>query len=111
METVRRAELVEEAAARPVVGTRGTAGRCHRFGAAFGLDLVELISHFLDRLVVWDLLPCALALLAHALERVVDAGGVVDMQKRTGAAAAQTAMVGVIRIAFDLDHVAILDVG
>ena len=111
VEAVRRAELVEEAAASPVVGARRAARRGHGLGAAFGLDLVELVGHFLNSLVVRDLLPLALALFAHALERMVDAGGMVDMQQRARAAAAQAALAGVIRIAFDLDHIAILNVG
>lgn len=111
METVRRAELVQEAAARPVVGTRGAAGRGHGLRAAFGLDLVEFVGNLLDGLVVRDLLPLALALLADALERVVDASRVVHVQKRAGAAAAQASLARVIRIALDLNYVAVLDVG
>ena len=111
METVRRAELVQEAAASPVVGTRGAARRGHGLGAGFGLDLVEALSDLLDRLIVRDLLPFVLALLTGALERVVDAGGVIDVQQRARAAAAQATLVGVIRIAFDLDYIAVLDVG
>ena len=111
VEAVRRAELVQEAAARPVVGARRAARRGHGLGAALVLDLVEAVGNLLDRLVVRDLLPLALALGTHALQRVVDAGGVVDVQQRARAAAAQSAMVRVIGIAFDLDYVAILNVG
>ena len=67
METVRRAELVQETATSPVVGTGGTAGGSNSFCAAFGLDLVELFGNLFDSGVVVNLLPLAFALLANAL--------------------------------------------
>ncbi len=51
------------------------------------------------------------ALRAHALERMVDARRVVHVQERAGAAAAQAALAGVIRIPLDLDHIPVLDIG
>ena len=111
MKAVGAAELVHEAAARPVVGARRAAGRGHGLGAGFGLDLVQALGHLGDGLVVGNLLPLALALLAHALERMVDAGGVVQMQKGAVAAAAEAALVRVIGIALDLDHLPVLHIG
>ena len=111
VETVRRAELVQEATTRPVIGAGRTASGGNRLSARLGLDLVESLGDLFDRLIVRDLLPLVLALLASALERVVDAGGMVDVQKRARSAAAQTTLVAVIGIAFDLDYVAVLDIG
>ena len=110
MEAVRGAEQVQEATTGEVVGTRGAAGGGDRLGAAFGLDLVQAVSDLLDALIVRDLLPLALALLADALEHVVDAGGMIDVQQRAGAAAAQASLVAVVGIAFDLDDVTVFDV-
>ena len=111
VETVRRAELVQEATTRPVIGAGRAASGGNRLSARLGLDLVESLGDLFDRLIVRDLLPLVLALLASALERVVDAGGMVDVQKRARSAAAQTTLVVVIGIAFDLDYVAVLDIG
>ena len=111
MEAVRRAELVQEATTRPVVGTGRTTRGGNRLSARLCLDLVESLGNLFDCLVVRDLLPLVLALFASALERMVDAGGMVDVQKRARTAAAQTTLVVVIGIAFDLDYVAVLDIG
>ena len=111
VETVRRAEQVQEATAGEVIGARRSAGGGDGLGAAFRFDLVESIGNLLDGLIVRDLLPLALALLADALERMVDAGRMVHVQKRAGTTAAQTALARIIRITLDLDHVAILNIG
>ena len=111
MEPVGAAELVQEAAARPVVGARRAAGGGHGLGAGFGLDLVQALGHLGDGLVVRDLLPFSLAFGPHALERVVDAGGMLQMQKGAVAAAAEAALVRVVRVALDLDHLPVLHIG
>ncbi len=110
VETVRGTELVEEASTCPVVGTGSTAAGRNALSAVLGLDLIESVSDLLDSLVVVDLLPLAFTLLSDALQHVVDATGVIDVQESTRTTTAQAALIGVIGVALDLDDVAVLDV-
>ena len=72
------AQQVREAAARPqVVRAVGALGRHERLGAVLVDEPLELLGDLLDGLVVGYLLPLVLAALARALERVVDALGMV----------------------------------
>ena len=111
MEAVWGTEDVEETAASIVVGARRATRRGNCLSATFFLDLVELLGDFADALIPRDLLPLVLALLACALQAVVNTRGMVHVLERARAAAAQTTLVGVVGIAFDLDDFAIFHVG
>ena len=110
VEAVRRTEDVEETATCVVVRTSGAASGGNCLGAAFFLNLVEPLSNLADALVPWDLFPLVFALGACALQAVVDARRMMHVLESTRAAAAQTTLVGVVGIAFDLDDFAIFHV-
>ena len=111
MAHVGGAEEVHEAAACPVVGTQGTSDGSHGLCAALCLDGVDLVGNLGESLVPRDALPLVLALLARALERVVDASrGIVESHCLV-ATCAQTTGVGRVGIALGVQQLAILNVG
>ena len=110
VEAVRRTEDVEETTASVVVRTSGAASGGNCLGAALFFDLVEPLGNLADALVPWDLFPLVFALGARALQAVVDARRMMHVLESTRAAAAQTTLVGVVGIAFDLDDFAIFHV-
>ena len=111
VEAVRGAEQVHEAPTRPVVGALGSPGSRHRLGPVLLADLEEPVADLAQRLVPGDLFPFPLAPLSHPLQRVVDAGGMVQVLQRDVAPAAQPPLVGgELRVPLDLQHPAVLDV-
>ena len=73
---------------------------------------VELAGQFGQRLVPGDSLPLAFASRADALQRIQDAIRVIAVPHAGVALGAQTAAGGdVLRVAFQLDHAIVLDVG
>ena len=111
VEAVGRSEQVEEAAPRPVIGTQGTGGGGDCLCTGLFLDLVDLGGNLGQGLIPGDALPLVLALLARALHRVVDARRIVHERVGLVTASAQaTGVGGMVRIAFGVDELAVLDV-
>ena len=92
-----------------VVVTTGTDVSDDGLGAIILPDSTNLFLDDIESLVPANLFPLVLATLAHALHRMTETCGVVDVLRHLEAAHAQRALVkGIVGIAFDLYQLSVL---
>ena len=92
-----------------VVVTAGTDVSDDGLGTIVLPDGTNLFLDDIESLVPADLLPLVLTALSHALHRMTEACGIVDVFRHLEAAHAQRALVkGVVGIAFDLYQLSVL---